>query len=68
YNISMQLSYTFLSKGREEWWNNTALTVGCDNVSNTQPRLIASSSEDMTDKANYDIIGRFIYFQVAKKF
>ncbi|MFO1459866.1 MAG: TonB-dependent receptor [Verrucomicrobiota bacterium] len=68
YNIGMQLSYLFQSKGREEWWNNTTLTVGCDNVTNNQPRLVASSSEDMTDKSVYDIIGRFVYFQVAKKF
>ena len=33
-----------------------------------EPPLIASAFEDNTDKSTYDIIGRFIYFEVSKKF
>jgi iron complex outermembrane receptor protein len=66
FSIDMQLAYEFKSEGR--WYNGTRLAVGVNNVTNEEAPLLASSSEDNTDKATYDIIGRFIYFELSKKF
>jgi hypothetical protein len=51
-----------------DWFDGLRLTVGVNNVTDEQPVFIGSSSEDNTDKSNYDIIGRFFFFQVDKKF
>ena len=67
YTIDMQLAYKFGPKwGR--YLNGTRLAVGCNNVTDTDPPLIASAIEDNTDKGTYDILGRFIYFEVSKTF
>jgi len=42
--------------------------VGCRNVNNADVPFIAGAVEDNTDKNNYDILGRFVYLEVAKKF
>lgn len=69
YTISLQLSYEFgKSKQTKDWYDGTRVTVGCNNVTNNEPLLIAGAVEDNTDKNVYDIIGRTIYFEVAKKF
>jgi iron complex outermembrane receptor protein len=68
YRIDMQLAYTFRNSHPGAWWNNTRLAIGCNNVTDSKPNLIASSSEDNTDKGSYDIIGRFLYFEVSTKF
>jgi len=39
-----------------------------NNVTDEKPPLIASSSEDNTDKSTYDLLGRFFYVQASKKF
>jgi iron complex outermembrane receptor protein len=70
YTIDMQLSYEF-GKGKLEgrtWYDGTKLTVGCLNIADAQPPLIPDAIEDNTDKNNYDVIGRFVYFEVSKKF
>ncbi len=69
FSIDMQLSYE-LGKGKplRDWYDGTKVTVGVNNVTDEAPPLISSSSEDNTDKASYDIIGRFVYFEVSKKF
>jgi hypothetical protein len=67
FSVDLQLSYRFGDKyGR--WLHGTRLTVGCNNVSDNLPPFVSSGSEDNTDKQMYDIVGRFIYFEVAKKF
>ena len=66
--LDMQLAYTFRSESGRKWWDNTRLAVGCNNITDNMPNLIASSSEDNTDKGSYDIIGRFVYFEFSKKF
>ena len=68
YSIDMQLAYQFRSEGMPTWLKGTRLAVGCNNITNNKPPLIASSFEDNTDKSTYDIIGRFVYFEVSKKF
>jgi len=70
YTIDLQLSYEF-GKGKTEgkaWYDSTRLTVGCRNVNNADVPFIAGAVEDNTDKNNYDILGRFVYLEVAKKF
>jgi len=68
YRLDMQLAYNFRSESGRKWWDNTRLAVGCNNITDNLPNLIASSSEDNTDKGSYDIIGRFVYFEFSKKF
>ena len=70
YTIDMQLSYEFGKnklQGRR-WYDGFKITVGCNNITDEQPPLIPSAVEDNTDKNNYDILGRFFYFEIAKRF
>jgi len=66
YSIDVQLGYEFKKPGK--WYNGTRFTIGCNNLTDNDPPLIASAFEDNTDKSTYDIIGRFVYFQISKKF
>jgi len=68
FKIDMQLAYNLRSESGKKWYDNTRIAVGCNNITGERPNLIASSSEDNTDKSSYDIIGRFVYFEVSKKF
>ncbi|HAB17177.1 MAG TPA: TonB-dependent receptor plug domain-containing protein [Verrucomicrobiota bacterium] len=68
YSIDMQLAYKFASKAGDEWYDGIRLAVGCNNITNKGVPIDPSSSEDNTDKATYDLLGRFVYFQMAKKF
>lgn len=67
YAIDMQLSYKF-GEDYGRWLNGLRLTVGVNNLTDNLPPFIASGSEDNTDKGTYDILGRFVYFEIAKKF
>ncbi len=66
YSIDMQLAYEFKNPGK--WYDRTRIAVGCNNVTDNAPPIIASSFEDNTDKSTYDILGRFVYFEITKKF
>jgi len=68
--LDLQLSYEFgrhKVEGRK-WYDGFKATVGVLNVADETPRLIPDSPEDNTDKNNYDILGRFVYFELSKKF
>ena len=70
YTIDMQLSYEF-GKNKlkdRQWYDGLRLTVGCNNITDERPPLIPDAVEDTTDKNNYDILGRFFYFEISKKF
>ena len=70
YTVDLQLSYEF-GKGKTEgrrWYDGTRLTAGVNNVADASVPLIPDAVEDNTDKNNYDILGRFIYFEFSKKF
>lgn len=69
YTIDMQLAYE-IGKGRTDkrWYDGTRLAIGCNNITDNLPPFIASAGEDNTDKSIYDILGRFVYFEVSKKF
>ena len=69
YSIDLQLAYELgKTKQAKDWYDGTRLTIGVSNVTDEKPPIIASSFEDNTDKSTYDLMGRFIYFEVAKKF
>jgi iron complex outermembrane receptor protein len=68
FAIDMQLAYEFRDEKWPRWLKGTRLAVGCNNITDEKPPLIASAFEDNTDKSTYDIIGRFVYFEVGKKF
>ena len=71
YRVDMQVSYEIgKNKDRESksWYDDTRFTIGCNNITDNDPPLIAAAFEDNTDKATYDILGRFVYFEIAKKF
>jgi len=67
YSIDMQLAYRFDEK-YGKLLRGTRVAVGVNNVTDNDPPLIASAFEDNTDKSTYDIVGRFIYFELSKKF
>ena len=51
-----------------DWFDGLTVTLGVNNVTDQLPPFIGSSAEDNTDKSYYDIVGRFFFFQVDKKF
>jgi outer membrane receptor for Fe3+-dicitrate len=69
WTLDMQIAYEF-GKGKTErkWYDGTRIAFGVNNVMDEDPPFIAGSTEDNTDKASYDILGRFVYFEVSKKF
>jgi iron complex outermembrane receptor protein len=69
FTIDMQVAYE-IGKSREDkrWFDGTRLAVGVYNITDEDPPFISSSFEDNTDKATYDLMGRFVYFEVSKKF
>ena len=69
YAIDLQLSYEIgKNKQAKDWYDGTTIRFGVNNLTDNIAPLIASSSEDNTDKGTYDILGRFFYFEVAKRF
>jgi iron complex outermembrane receptor protein len=69
YTVDLQIGYEFGSgRSDKRWYDGTRLVFGCRNVTDNISPLIASSSEDFADKSTYDILGRFFYFEIAKKF
>ncbi len=69
FTIDMQLGYEFgRTNPSNKWYNGIRLAVGCQNITGQDAPLIPGAIEDNTDKNNYDILGRFVYFQVSKKF
>ncbi len=69
FSIDMQLAYEVgKTKEHKSWYDGTRIAVGVNNITDEDPPLVTSSFEDNTDKSSYDIIGRFVYFEVGKKF
>jgi iron complex outermembrane receptor protein len=69
FQVDLQLAYE-LGKNSDDkdWYDGTRFVIGVNNVADAEPPHIASSFEDNTDKSTYDILGRFLYFEVSKKF
>ncbi len=68
YTVDLQIAYNFRSDSGTKWYDGTRVAFGVNNVTDNIAPLIPSSSEDNTDKSTYDIVGRFVYFEVSKKF
>jgi iron complex outermembrane receptor protein len=69
YTIDMQLAYEIgKSSESKHWYDGTRFAIGCNNITDSAAPFISSSTEDNTDKQTYDILGRFVYFEVSKKF
>jgi len=69
YTVDMRLAYEFgKNSTTRNWYDKMTVAVGVNNIADAAPPFIPSSSEDNTDKTVYDIIGRFVYLEFAKKF
>jgi len=69
FSIDMQIAYEFgKTAGKKAWYDGLRLAIGCNNITDETPPFISSSFEDNTDKSTFDILGRFVYFEVSKKF
>jgi iron complex outermembrane receptor protein len=68
YTVDMQVSYEF-GKGSttRNWYNDLRCTIGCNNITDTPAPLIAGGP-DYTDNNTYNPLGRFVYFELSKKF
>jgi outer membrane receptor protein involved in Fe transport len=54
--------------GWRAWLNNTTLTLGLQNVFDSDPPFVAGSSENGYDESLATIKGRFWYVQLKKRF
>ena len=54
--------------GWRAWLNGTTLTIGVQNVFDSDPPFVAGAFENGYDESLADIKGRFCYIQVKKKF
>jgi outer membrane receptor protein involved in Fe transport len=54
--------------GWRTWLNNTTLTLGMQNVFDTDPPFVAGSFENGYDESLTTIKGRFWYLQLKKRF
>jgi iron complex outermembrane receptor protein len=61
----LSVAYQFKGKG---WYNGFALVAGVNNAFNKIAPFIPDGNEDNTDKRSYDIIGRYYFFEIGKKF
>ena len=70
FTIDMRVSYEFGKNKLEgrQWYDGTKFAIGCNNITDERPPLISDAVEDNTDKNVYDILGRFVYFEISKKF
>jgi len=71
YTLDAAFSYDFqkvADHGLASIFNGTSISVGANNLFNKGAPFMTSSNEDNTDKQTYDIIGRFFYVQLTKKF
>jgi iron complex outermembrane receptor protein len=59
---------TLASVTPTDWFDGLRVQVGVNNLNDEAPPYIPSSAEDNTAKSEYDIVGRFFYLQVSKKF
>jgi len=54
--------------GWRAWLNGTTLTLGVQNVFDSDPPFVAGSFENNYDESIADIRGRFWYVQLKKRF
>ncbi len=71
YTVDAAINYRLPSFGKS-WARDTTLTVGANNVFNKQPPYVPVDGnppgENNTVESMYDIIGRFYFVELSKKF
>jgi outer membrane receptor protein involved in Fe transport len=60
WTVDLQASYNFPKDLR--------LTVGVQNVADTEPPLVVAAFADNYDRDTHSLVGRFVYGQITKKF
>jgi iron complex outermembrane recepter protein len=60
WTVDLQASYNFPKDLR--------VTVGVQNVADTEPPLVVAAFADNYDRDTHSLIGRFVYGQITKKF
>jgi iron complex outermembrane receptor protein len=60
WTVDLQASYTFPK--------DLKVTVGVQNVADTEPPLVVAAFADNYDRDTHSLIGRFVYGQITKKF
>ena len=63
--VDLSVGYEFKGKG---WYNGLSVVAGVNNAFNKIAPYIPTGNEDNTDKRSYDIIGRFYFLELSKKF
>lgn len=63
--VDLSVGYEFKGKG---WINGLGVVAGVNNAFNKTAPFIPDGNEDNTDKRTYDIIGRFYFLEISKKF
>ena len=51
----------------DHWLDGFTVAVGCNNMLDEDPRIVAGGNSS-SNLATYDPFGRFVYFEVSKKF
>ena len=51
----------------DHWLDGLTVAVGCNNMLDEDPRIVAGGNSS-SNLATYDPFGRFVYFEVSKKF
>jgi iron complex outermembrane receptor protein len=71
FTVDLSFTYTIPTWGIEAL-RNTTITAGANNLLNKQPPYVAAggngSGENNTVKSTYDIIGRYMFFELKKSF
>jgi outer membrane receptor protein involved in Fe transport len=60
WTVDLQASYNFPK--------DLKVTVGVQNVADTEPPLVVAAFADNYDRDTHSLIGRFVYGQITKKF
>jgi len=67
-NVTPVSTAEYAPCGWRAWLNNTTLTLGMQNVFDTDPPFVAGAFENSYDESLATIKGRFWYVQVKKRF
>lgn len=71
YKFDATVSYEFKSStaaGMMSMLKGVSISAGVNNLFNKGAPFITSATEDNTDKQTYDMIGRFFFVELTKKF
>ena len=67
-NVMPVSTATYSECGWRAWLNGTTVTLGIQNVFDSDPPFVAGSFENNYDESIADVRGRFWYFQLKKRF